>query len=120
MFSRRSWNSNNVNDNRHPDTINEEGEGLGLNNNNNNKTWQECKEEGRLYYETNNQYSQALSSFRNALLIEKECPSMERQILLSNVVACRLKIGGRENIDFAVEESKEVREYEYIFEILIK
>jgi hypothetical protein len=33
----------------------------------------------------------------------------EHQILLSNVVACRLKIGGTDMIEKAVEEAKKVR-----------
>jgi hypothetical protein len=33
----------------------------------------------------------------------------DRQILLSNVVACRLKIGGTDMVEKAVEEAKEVR-----------
>lgn len=44
--------------------------------------------------------------------------SSEHQILLSNVVACRLKIGGSEMIEKAVEEAKKVRIICRIFELV--
>lgn len=81
-------------------------------NNNNNipQSWQDFKEEGKRHFRNSN-YTQALVSFREALeIIEREeDPNSyveERQALLSNSVACRLKIGDTEMKIVAIEEAK--------------
>ena len=77
--------------------------------------WRTLKAQGKSHYEEGN-YSQALQAYQDALkslgnqprsLISAE--STERQILLSNSVACRIKLGGRDMALKAVEEAKEVR-----------
>lgn len=89
---------------------------IGANNNNNNnnntspQSWQEFKEEGKQHFRNSN-YTQALVSFQEALeIIEREEDQNsyveERQTLLSNSVACRLKIGDTEMKIVAIEEAK--------------
>jgi hypothetical protein len=84
-----------------------------------NKTWKFLKEEGKQQFK-NGEYTEALVSFQKALKkIEDDptgsqrrigilAPKVEREILLSNSVACRLKIGGPEMAYVAVEEAKKV------------
>jgi hypothetical protein len=85
-------------------------------NNNNNSTspptttttpssWMGWKEKGKTEYERCN-YKDALDSYRTAITLS--CPADERQIMLSNMVACRLKIGGRAQAEAAVETAKQV------------
>ena len=76
--------------------------------------WTEFKDAGKVAFSQGN-FDSALSSYLTAL---EELTSEERrdgsdrsndkQILLSNVVACRLKIGGEEMLTQAVEEAKQV------------
>jgi tetratricopeptide (TPR) repeat protein len=55
-------------------------------------SWNRLKEQGRDHF-VRNEHAQALASYRSALAC---CPlPLERQILLSNMVACRLKLGGQ-------------------------
>jgi len=68
-------------------------------------SWIQHKEAGKKHFRQEN-YDQALSSYRSAVL---NAPEAEKQILLSNIVACRLKIGGPAMAEAAVEESKQVR-----------
>jgi hypothetical protein len=49
------------------------------------------------------------SSTEGASSSNSSSSNREHQILLSNVVACRLKIGGIDMIEKAVEEAKKVR-----------
>jgi hypothetical protein len=91
----------------------------------NNKTWQTLKEEGRNHFQNSN-YTQALISFQEALKKGREqedqsshtISNLEKQILLSNSVACRLKIGGAEMACVAIEEAKQVRTKNCCFIIL--
>ena len=89
--------------------------------------WKESKDEGKVaftnqnYPEALNQYCKAIqqltSSSNNSNINEGNSSSSSRndsnhteehQILLSNVIACRLKIGGSEMINLAVEDAKKV------------
>lgn len=54
-------------------------------------------------------YDKALSAFTAAIHPSLECPSSkERQILLSNIVACRLQLGGSAQAEAAIEVAKKV------------
>lgn len=77
-------------------------------------TWMESKDEGKLAF-SQGDYHSALSSYLTALeqlSAEERRDSSEKcndkQILLSNVVACRLKIGGEIMAAQAVEDAKQV------------
>ena len=95
--------------------------------------WKESKDAGKVaftnqnYPEALNQYCKAIeqltSSSSNSNINEGSSSSSssssssrnddnnhteEHQILLSNVIACRLKIGGSEMINLAVEDAKKV------------
>lgn len=76
--------------------------------------WTEAKDAGKISFSQGN-FHAALSSFQTALeqLTSEESrdgcdKSSDKQILLSNVVACRLKIGGVEMVTQAVEDAKQV------------
>jgi tetratricopeptide (TPR) repeat protein len=69
-------------------------------------SWPQHKQQGRVYYESG-QYEEALASYRAALNPEYECPATEAQILRSNVVACRLKLGGVAQAAAAVQDAKQ-------------
>ena len=88
--------------------------------------WKESKDEGKAAF-TNQNYPEALNQYCKAIeqltssssnLNNNEGSSSsgrndnnhteEHQILLSNVIACRLKIGGSEMINLAVEDAKKV------------
>mmetsp|Transcript_5626 Transcript_5626/g.9226 ORF Transcript_5626/g.9226 Transcript_5626/m.9226 type:complete len:408 (-) Transcript_5626:940-2163(-) len=75
--------------------------------------WTEFKDAGKIAFSQGN-FDLALSSYLNALeeLTSEERrdgsdKSNDKQILLSNVVACRLKIGGDAMTTQAVEEAKQ-------------
>lgn len=55
-------------------------------------------------------YSNALDKLKSDVLSEVTADEKKKQhqILLSNVIACRLKIGGEDMVDLALEEAKEV------------
>ena len=89
-----------------------------------NKSWKTHKEEGKVHYQNSN-YEEALISFQKAIRQAGNrsssgggsdggngrggaVPQVEHEILLSNSVACRLKIGGPEMAFVAVEEAKKV------------
>ena len=74
--------------------------------NNNNNKWRSHKEDGKNYFRQE-KFEEALTSYRAALLTAPD--ATEKQILLSNIVACRLKIGGPAMAAAAVEEAKQVR-----------
>jgi hypothetical protein len=69
-------------------------------------TWMGCKEKGRRCYERS-QYEDSLDAYKAALSPDFSVPKRERQILLSNIVACRLKIGGHAQAAAAVESAKQ-------------
>jgi tetratricopeptide (TPR) repeat protein len=69
-------------------------------------SWPQHKQQARDYYESG-QYEEALASYRAALNPEYECPAIEAQILRSNVVACRLKLGGDAQAAAAVQDAKQ-------------
>jgi len=66
-------------------------------------SWQTHKNEGKQAYDSED-YERALRCYAAALNPELEAPRQEQQILLSNIVACRLKIGGQEEL--AVRDAK--------------
>ena len=53
--------------------------------------WNIHKEQAKGHFQQHD-YAQALSSYLASL---EHCPFSERQVLLSNIVACRLKLGGQ-------------------------
>lgn len=69
--------------------------------------WMGYKEQGSAYFQRE-EYEDALASYRAALSPEYMCPSSEKQIVWSNIVACRLKIGGLAQAKAAVEDAKTV------------
>ena len=76
--------------------------------------WTEYKDAGKIAFSQGN-FQSALSSYLTALeeLTSEERrdgsdKSNDKQILLSNVVACRLKIAGGEMATQAIEEAKQV------------
>ena len=79
------------------------------------ETWSESKDKGKHFF-SQGDYNAALSSYLTALdqLTSLETrdggndKSNDKQILLSNVVACRLKIGGEAMATQAVEDAKQV------------
>ena len=52
----------------------------------------------------------AIKKYCLALQPDRNCPATERQILLSNMVAARLQIGGPTQAEAAVENAKQVSE----------
>ena len=68
-------------------------------------SWRECKDRGRDAFNAE-RYHDALSAYRSALAFSG-IPDAERQVVLSNVVACRLKLGGPAMASAAVEEAKQ-------------
>ena len=85
-------------------------------------TWRESKDAGKQAF-TEGKYDESLSFYSRALeqLTEDEHDEgnsngnggsgstvNEHQILLSNVIACRLKIGGEEMATTAIAEAKKV------------
>ena len=69
-----------------------------------NSTWQACNERAKAAFASGD-YERALSNFRSAL----ESPTigtLDQQRILSNGVACRLKLGGIEHITAAVQDAK--------------
>jgi tetratricopeptide (TPR) repeat protein len=68
--------------------------------------WIAWKEKGRQSYDRG-EYEDALHAYKAALSTEYECPASDRQILLSNMVACRLKIGGPAQARAALENAKQ-------------
>ena len=63
------------------------------------------KDDGKNYFRQEN-FQESLTSYRAALLT---APETEKQILLSNIVACRLKIGGPAMAAAAVYYGKAVK-----------
>jgi hypothetical protein len=68
-------------------------------------TWIGWKERAKVYVE-NGEYSNALNAYTQALFPDMNCPLSEQQIVLSNMVACRLKLGGKLQAEAAIELSK--------------
>jgi hypothetical protein len=81
-------------------------------------SWTTYKDLGARSFSSNN-YHEALAHYTRAIDLlsshtngeGNEANEVERQhqILLSNVIACRLKIGGEEMANKAVEEAQQVR-----------
>ena len=91
--------------------------------------WKESKDAGKIAF-TNQNYPEALNQYCKAIkqLLTSSSSNLnnegsssssssrnddnnhteEHQILLSNVIACRLKIGGSDMINLAVEDAKKV------------
>ena len=91
-------------------------------------SWRDTKDAGKEAF-TNGSYSEALTLYSDAIdqlltPAEEEADGSyvfvdgngtnghteEHQILLSNVIACRLKIGGEDMSKKAVDEAKQVRD----------
>ena len=75
-------------------------------------SWKESKDAGQQAF-VNENYPEALNQYTKAidLLTSEEGSSnniKEHQVLLSNVIACRLKIGGDDMATKAVDDSKQV------------
>jgi len=68
-------------------------------------SWAGFKDLARRQYERGD-YDSALTSYTAALNPDLHCPPSEQQIILSNLVACRLKIGGAAQARAAVENAK--------------
>ena len=68
-------------------------------------SWVGFKDLARRQYEQG-KYEDAVASYTAALNPELNCPAAEQQILLSNLIACRLKIGGPAQARAAVDNSK--------------
>ena len=69
-------------------------------------SWVDFKDLARRQYESGD-YEAALRSYTSALNPELQCPASEKQIVLSNLIACRLKIGGEAQARAAVENAKQ-------------
>lgn len=70
-------------------------------------SWVAWKERGKELFERCD-FEGALNAYTQALRPELECPASEQQILWSNIVACRLKIGGsRAQAEAAVQAAKQ-------------
>lgn len=67
--------------------------------------WTGFKDLARRQYEAG-EYEAALSSYTSAIHPDLHCPASEQQILLSNLVACRLKMGGPAQARAAVDNAK--------------
>lgn len=71
------------------------------------RSWLGLKEAGGRAYEQG-EYEEALNLYRMALRPEYECAlTADRQVILSNIVACRLKIGGQAQASAAVNDAKQ-------------
>ena len=71
------------------------------------RSWLGWKQAGRAAYERGD-YTQALSCYRTALRPEYECAvTADRQVLLSNIVACRLQLGGKAQAEAAVRDAQQ-------------
>lgn len=62
-------------------------------------------DKGREMYSSSS-FQEALDAFRGALACE-DVPSVERQLLLSNTSACRLKIGGNTQNEAALQDAQQ-------------
>ena len=69
-----------------------------------NKSWTDLKEEGKAHYQNQN-YNEALESYRSALL-QRGISDYDKQMILSNIVACRLKIGTKAQAEVALLDAK--------------
>ena len=77
-------------------------------------SWMGWKEKAKSEYEQG-RYEDALISYRTCITsYQNYCPADERQIILSNMVACRLKIGGVAQAEAAVTTAKQVGLIVYI------
>eukprot|EP00977_Amphora_coffeiformis_P027063 scaffold32744_cov160-Amphora_coffeaeformis.AAC.1 len=71
------------------------------------RSWLGLKEAGGRAFQQGN-YEEALNLYRMALRPEYECAlTADRQVILSNIVACRLKIGGEAQAAAAVNDAKQ-------------
>lgn len=69
-------------------------------------SWSGFKDLARRQYEQG-KYEDAVTSYTAALNPELRCPASEQQILLSNLIACRLKIGGTAQARAALDHAKQ-------------
>lgn len=85
----------------------EEAESLSEGENESASCWQTLKERGRRAFERGD-FAAAIARYKAALQ-HPNCPASEQQLLLSNMVAARLKIASPEHLKAAVENAKQVR-----------
>lgn len=71
-----------------------------------NLSWRALKAQGKRAFENSN-YDESLSNYKSALHPDLDCPNDERQLILSNIVACRLQIGGPAQAEAAVQAAKQ-------------
>jgi len=79
-----------------------------------NVSWRILKERARIAFDRGD-YPNALIHYAAALQPQKHCPVTERQLILSNMVATRLHIGGPGQVEAAVENAKQVRDIRMFF-----
>ena len=79
-------------------------------------SWSVWKERARGAYERGD-YPLALVHYAAALQPGARCPPTERQLILSNMVATRLMIGGPGQVEAAVENAKQVSWWNYVVDI---
>ena len=79
-------------------------------------SWSVWKERARGAYERGD-YPLALVHYAAALQPGARCPPTERQLILSNMVATRLIIGGPGQVEAAVENAKQVSWLNYVVDI---
>jgi tetratricopeptide (TPR) repeat protein len=71
------------------------------------RSWLGLKEAGKREYERAN-FAEALNLYRTALRTEYECVvTADRQVILSNIVACRIQLGGAAQAAAAVQDAKQ-------------
>ena len=68
-------------------------------------SWQAARDQGKAEFQQGN-YDRALESFRAALAMQQS-GSVDRQLLLSNMVACRLQLGGAAQARAAVADAQQ-------------
>jgi len=69
-------------------------------------SWRIYKEEGSSHFNEGH-YEHALASYRAALHPQYHIPNAEKQIILSNIVATRLKIGTKAMAEAAITDAKQ-------------
>jgi len=73
------------------------------------QSWRAHRDNGKRHYQTGN-YEAALTSYRAALTTTTSMGgpgAQDRQVLLSNIVACRLHIGGAAQARAAIQDAKQ-------------
>ncbi len=106
--------SNNTNSSLGPDERDASSSAAAATSSSSESSWQSLRIIGRQHYD-NGEYDAAFYAFRHAYTKMKQqqqqslgrISNEELQFMLSNVIACRLQIGGLIHLQTAIEESKE-------------